>query len=395
MVYTEGNWLNQYVSPKLLDEFQNMNDDFINTLGSPDEGAKTADGLKFNKLANNVGFFVNNTAPFTPNEMPGGKGLVVWETYDTDPTEVSDAEMRALAFDKRSSVRTKHSERFKMGFRDHAIWKLAPSDATNVLMPVMRTTGANDGNGRNRLTFEDLVNYLQKVKALNLADMTQVYMVLCPDHSGDLLLDTKTAAYFSSNNVFFDTATGKVKSVLGFKLFENNACVSYTSASVKKAKGAALGSTDRYASVFYYAPNTVQWINSVKVLYKPETTDTRNASPTSEFRLQAFGIVDRIQDVAVGALISGIASASSPTIHADVSALSFIAAGEAKVVEISCVNNTSVSITGTGFTKAKDGQTITVTAAANVGAARTGTLRITDVVTGGYIEIALSQLAGN
>ena len=395
MVYTEGNWLNQYVSPKLLDEFQNMNDDFINTLGSPDEGAKTADGLKFNKLANNVGFFVNNTAPFTPNEMPGGKGLVVWETYDTDPTEVSDAEMRALAFDKRSSVRTKHSERFKMGFRDHAIWKLAPSDATNVLMPVMRTTGANDGNGRNRLTFEDLVNYLQKVKALNLADMTQVYMVLCPDHSGDLLLDTKTAAYFSSNNVFFDTATGKVKSVLGFKFFENNACVSYTSASVKKAKGAALGSTDRYASVFYYAPNTVQWINSVKVLYKPETTDTRNASPTSEFRLQAFGIVDRIQDVAVGALISGIASASSPTIHADVSALSFIAAGEAKVVEISCVNNTSVSITGTGFTKAKDGQTITVTAAANVGAARTGTLRITDVVTGGYIEIALSQLAGN
>ena len=395
MVYTEGNWLNQYVSPKLLDEFQNMNDDFINTLGTPDEGAKTADGLKFNKLANNVGFFVNNTAPFTPNAMPGGKGLVVWETYDTDPTEVSDAEMRALAFDKRSSVRTKHSERFKMGFRDHAIWKLAPSDATNVLMPVMRTTGANDGNGRNRLTFEDLVNYLQKVKALNLADMTQVYMVLCPDHSGDLLLDTKTAAYFSSNNVFFDTATGKVKSVLGFKFFENNACVSYTSASVKKAKGAALGSTDRYASVFYYAPNTVQWINSVKVLYKPETTDTRNASPTSEFRLQAFGIVDRIQDVAVGALISGIASASSPTIHADVSALSFIAAGEAKVVEISCVNNTSVSITGTGFTKAKDGQTITVTAAANVGAARTGTLRITDVVTGGYIEIALSQLAGN
>ena len=306
MVYTDGNWLNQYVSPKLLDEFQNMNDDFINTLGTPDDGAKTADGLKFNKLANNVSFFVNNTQPFTPKSMTGGKGIVEWEIYDTDPTEVSDAEMRALAFDKRSAVRTKHSEKFRMGFRDHAIWKLAPSDDTNALMPVMRTTGANDGNGRKRLTFEDLVSYLQKVKALNLADMTQVYMVLCSDHSGDLLLDSKTAAYFSTNNVFFDTATGKVKSVLGFKFFENNACVSYTSANVKKAKGSVLGSTDRYASVFYYAPNTVQWINSVKVLYKPETTDTRSASPTSEFRLQAFGIVDRIQDVAVGALISGI-----------------------------------------------------------------------------------------
>jgi len=306
MVYTEGNWLNQYVSPKLLDEFQNMDDAFIQTLGKPDEGAKTSDGLKFNKLENNVQFFVDNTEDFTDTSMPGGKGFVAWEVYDTAPTAVTDAEMKALSFDKRSSVRTKHSEKFKMGFRDHAIWKLAPSNDTNVKMPVMRTTGANDGTGRKRLTFEDLVNYLQKVKALNLADPNQIYMVLCAEHSGDLILDTKTAAFFASNNVFFDPTTGKVRSVLGFKFFENNASVAYTSANVKKAKGAALGSTDRYASVFYYAPNTVAWIDSVKILYSPETTDTKSKSPTSKFRLQAYGIVDRIQDVAVGALISGI-----------------------------------------------------------------------------------------
>lgn len=308
MVYTEGNWLNQYVSPKLLDEFQNMDDAFIQTLGKPDEGAKTSDGLKFNKLENNVQFFVNNTEDFTDTTMPGGKGFIPWELYDTAPTAVTDAEMKALAFDKRSTVRTKHSEKFKMGFRDHAVWKLAPSDDTNVKMPVMRTTGANDGTGRKRLTFEDLVNYLQKVKALNLADPNQIYMVLCAEHSGDLILDTKTAAFFASNNVFFDPTTGKVRSVMGFKFFENNASVSYTSANVKKAKGAALGSTDRYASVFYYAPNTVAWIDSVKILYSPETTDTKSKSPTSKFRLQAYGIVDRIQDVAVGALISGISA---------------------------------------------------------------------------------------
>ncbi|MEA4981413.1 MAG: hypothetical protein VB066_01720 [Paludibacter sp.] len=304
--FTDGNWLNQYVSPKLLDEFQNMDDAFIKTLGKPDEGAKTSDGLKFNKLENNVQFFVNNTEDFEDVPMTGTKGFVPWELYDTAPTPVTDAEMRALSFDKRSSVRTKHSERFRMGFRDHAIWKLAPSDDTNVKMPVMRTSGANDGTGRKRLTFEDLVSYLQKVKALNLADPNEVYMVLCAEHSGDLILDTKTAAFFASNNVFFDPATGKVRSVMGFKFFENNASVAYTSANVKKAKGAALGSTDRYASVFYYAPNTVAWIDSVKILYSPETTDTKSKSPTSKFRLQAYGIVDRIQDVAVGALISGI-----------------------------------------------------------------------------------------
>lgn len=69
--------------------------------------------MKFNKLENNVQFFVNNTEDFEDVPMTGTKGFVPWELYDTAPTPVTDAEMRALSFDKRSSVRTKHSERFK------------------------------------------------------------------------------------------------------------------------------------------------------------------------------------------------------------------------------------------------------------------------------------------
>ena len=76
---------------------------------------------------------------------------------------------------------------------------------------------------------------------------------------------------------------------------------------VKLAKGAALTSTDRVGSTFFYAKNTVYHIEQVKILYSPETQDTESANPTSKFRLQTYGLVDRIEEYGTGAIVSGIA----------------------------------------------------------------------------------------
>jgi hypothetical protein len=195
----------------------------------------------------------------------------------------------------------------KLGIRDHVMWKLAPANSTNANMPVIRTTGANDGTGRLRLTFEDTVMYLEKVKKLNLEHQDELYMILCPEHVTDLILDNNSARFFSDRQIFYDIETGKVRSIMGFKFFDNNAVLAYTDAGAKKPKGAALTATDRVASLMFYAPETVYHIEKVKVLYKPETQDTRSANPTSEFRLQTYGLVDRRRDVGFGAVISGIA----------------------------------------------------------------------------------------
>lgn len=308
MATTEtGNWLNQYVAPQLLLEFKNYKDDFIGVLPGANPAAITADGIRFNKLINNVGFFVNNTEDFTAKKMTGQKVFVPWEKYDTDPTEVDDAEIRGLNYDKRSTVRVKHTEAFKMGIRDHVVWKLAPEVSNNADMPVMRTTGADDGTGRLRLIFGDLVKFLEKVKNLNLPNEQEFYMILCPEHETDLMLDRDSANYFADKNIFFDITTGKVKSVMGFKFFSNNAVLAYDNTGAKKAKGAALVSTDRRASLFFYAPNSVYHINSVKVLYSPETTDTKSADPKSTFRIQTYGLIERVVDYGFGALVSGIA----------------------------------------------------------------------------------------
>jgi len=308
-VAVDGQWLNQYVAPQLLQEFKNFKDDFIGVLPGAPAAAVTADGIRFNKLINNVAFSVDNTDDFTATKMTSQKVFVEWEKYDTAPTSVDDSEIRYLAYDKRAAIKVKHAEAFKMGIRDHVLWKLAPSDATNTDMPVVRTTGPDDGTGRLRLKFADLVTFLETIKKLNLPDESQYYMILCPEHATDLILDRDSAMYFSDKNIFFDVTTGAVKSVMGFKFFTNNASLAYTSTGTKKAKYSANGSTDRNASLFFYAPNAIYHIEAVKVLYKPEFQDTQSANPTSEFRTQTYGIVDRVQEIGFGALVSGIKAA--------------------------------------------------------------------------------------
>ena len=302
---TTGNYLNQYVAPQLLSEFKNYKDDFVGVIPGVPKQAISADGIRFNRLIGNVGFFVGNTAEFVPKKMTGDKVFVAWEKYDTDPTEVDDSEIRNLNYDKRNEVRVKHTEAFKLGYRDHILHKLCPGDDTSATMPVMRTTGAADGT-RKRLTFADVVKYLELVKKLNLPQANEVYLVLCPEHATDLILDRDSAAYFANKDIFFDVKTGAVKSVMGFKFFENNFCPAFTSAGVKKAAGSALGATDRNASVFFYAPNALRHLESVKILYSPETTDTKSADPKSIFRTQTYGLVDRIVDYGFGAIVSGI-----------------------------------------------------------------------------------------
>lgn len=301
---TDGNYLNQYVAPQLLAERRNYKDDFMGVLGSVPTQAITADGVRYNKLINNVGFLVNNSSDFTAKAMTGKKVFVEWEKYDTEPTSVDDAEIRSLAYDKRNIVRVKHKESFQIGIRNHVLNKLAPSDSTNADMPVMRTTGVDDGAGRKRLTFADLAKYLETVKKLNLALEDQLYMVLCPAHATDLIIDKDASTYFVNRELYIDPISGKVRSFMGFKFFENNDCPMYTSAGVKKAVGAAGATGDQQASVFFYAPNTIYHLESVKILYSPETTDTKSANPTSTYREQTYGLVDRIEDFGVGAIIS-------------------------------------------------------------------------------------------
>ena len=205
----DGLYLNKYVDPQLLIERRNYRADFMQVLGSVPAGALAADGVRRNKLINNVGFRVNNTEDFEPKQMTGKNYIVPWEIYDTEPSSCTDDEIRYLAFDKRAAIRVKHNEAFQVGIRNHVLHKLAPEDDSNEEMPVIRTTGEKDINGRLRLSYKDLVDFATLAKTWNLPVTDALYMVLSPLHMGDLLLDKDASKYFYDRTFYLDPATGK------------------------------------------------------------------------------------------------------------------------------------------------------------------------------------------
>lgn len=296
-----GLWLNQYVSPQLLEEFKNYKDDFIATLVAAPKGAIAADGIRMHKLINNVDFRINNSDEFTPTKMDGKKTIIEWDKLDTTPTFVDDAEIRSLAFDKRAAVRMKHSDAWKIGLRNYVLQKLAPqANATG--LPVLRTTGAVV-NGRRRLTYADLIEFWSTVEGLNLRDKKQFNFVLCQEHKQDLILDRANTNNY--RDIVIDPKTGELKKFYTLNIFENNYNPKYDAGGNLKAIGSVANATDKNASIFFYAPNTVHHVNEVKILYKPETTDTRSADPTSEFRLQSYGLTNKTQEYGFGAIVSG------------------------------------------------------------------------------------------
>lgn len=300
----DGLWLQQYVAPGLLQEFRNYNDAFISVLPRANAAAVTADGIRFNKLINNVGFKVNNTDPFVAAKMLGKKGVVLWDKLDTTPTEVDDAEIRGLAFDKRSAVRGKHTEAFQIGVRDYTLRKLAPAAAT-AGMPIMRTTGPDDGTGRKRMTYADMITWYTQLDLLNLPNKNALNQVLSQKHKQDLILERSETSNYR-DGIIIDQSTGELKQFYSMKIWENNANPVYIPNNTLKPEGAAAAGTDRDASVFFYADNAVYYIDSVKLLYTPENIDTTSADPTSKFRTQTYGLCDKVQEHGFGAIVSGI-----------------------------------------------------------------------------------------
>lgn len=309
MTLETGTWLKQFVDPMLLSEFKNYKDDFIGTLVPAPKAAIDTDGIKFNKLINAVGLHVNKTTAFTPVAIDSQKGLVEWDKLDTDLTTVTDAELRAMPFDKDSAIKKMHTDSWKIGIRNYVMYKLAAaSNSANT--PVIRTTGADvalaGGQTRKRLTINDLVNFISQIKALNLPDVNGYYMILCAEHEADLLLERNDKTVQNRGDLIVNSSTGKIERLYELKFFTNNFNVTYTSAGALKAQGATAVATDRNASIFYYAPNTVYHIENVMSLYTPMQQSTRTVNPQADYRLHSYGLCDKKQDIGFGAIVSAV-----------------------------------------------------------------------------------------
>ncbi|MFC4262466.1 hypothetical protein ACFOWM_06240 [Ferruginibacter yonginensis] len=192
---------------------------------------------------------VNNTTyPIDVQEFEDDTISLTLDKFQTKVTTLSDDQTKGSSYDKIVEVTKGHVEPLAQTKYVKALHAIAPQTNT-ARTPVILTTGDDDGTGRRRLTYDDLVRFK---KAIDDTDCNPLgrRLVLCNDHWNDLLLDRK-----NFGDQFINYKTGSVLEVLGFTFYQWIQTPKYTSAGAKVAFGAVAPAGSRAASVFFQKDN--------------------------------------------------------------------------------------------------------------------------------------------
>lgn len=240
---------------------------------------------------------INNTTYPIPIQVLDQEDVIVQlDKFSTKATPVTDDELYAMSFDKIATVKGKHGSAIAKTKIAKAIHSLAPSGDT-AAMPVILTTGADDGTGRKKLVWADLLTLKRKLDNLEVAEEGR-RLVLSTDHLNDLL-----EADEKFKDQFYSAATGTIYNRYGFELYSYVKMPYYTVATkAKKAFGSIPSAGDRQASVFFSLERAAKATGWTKMYYSEAKSDPQNQRNLVNFR--HYFIVMPTREEARGAIIS-------------------------------------------------------------------------------------------
>lgn len=254
------------------------------------------DAIKIPKrgLAPNV-LINNNVYPIVSNKRDDGHIILSLNKYDTENTTVTDDELYALPYDKLGDVQQQHREELEDKTAQHALHSIAPDNSATT--PVLKTTGADDGTGRRRLTAKDLIDFKKALDKLLVPKDGRV-LVLCPDHVADLLIEDLTFKTRYQNA----TSGAIADNYYGFKTYESTYCPKYNATTLQRIAFGSAGAGVE-GSIAFYKKNVVKAPGSVTRYAKAAADNPEMRENTIGFRLWFIAVA--IKDEGVAAMISG------------------------------------------------------------------------------------------
>lgn len=238
----------------------------------------------------------NTTYPIPLQALAENDVPIALDKYNTSRTPITDDELFALSYKKMGVVINRHGLAIKIGKTKKSIHALAPSGNT-AAMPVLLTTGGDDGTGRKKLTWDDVVALKRKLDNLEYPEDDR-RLVLCADHINDLINNDQR---FS--NMYYNRVDGKPFNQLGFEIMDYVSNPYYTPATkAKLSYGAVPAATDRRASVFFCKNRTAKASGWTKMYYKAAeiSPDTQQ----NEINFRHYWIVLPTEEAARGAIVS-------------------------------------------------------------------------------------------
>lgn len=214
----------------------------------------------------------NTTYPIDIQNLDDGDIPISLDKYQTKATRITDDELHAISYDKMQSVIERHRDAVNETKYAKAIHALAPQSNTAATF-VSGTTGAASPDGTRAMLIRADIIGLKKAFDDQRIPVSGRVLVLCTDHVQDLLQNDQK---FSEQ--YYNYTTGKISNLYGFEVYEYAECPYFTQAGAKVAYGGVPGSTDRRASVAFYAPRMFRATGST-------TTYPTPAEATNQERL--------------------------------------------------------------------------------------------------------------
>lgn len=288
--------LNRVVIAELLKQFKDLKDDFMGTLRSMDDKVNN-DVIDFNEIGAPPDVLVDNTIyPIASAQRTDTKRPVSLFKLETENTTITDDELRALPYDKKSSVMEQHKDALKLASIRLGLYSLAPAgDGANT--PVIKTSGVN-ADGRLRLTTADIILLKDRADTL-MIPLESRKLVLSSKHVNDLLLIDQ-----SFKDRYYSTETGKmIANISGFQIFESLHNPTFNG-DAKVAYGAAAAEGDQYASTFFSNQNAMKATGSLSMYASLASADPEMRESKIGFRM--YHIVSLINAKGAGAIIDTI-----------------------------------------------------------------------------------------
>lgn len=242
----------------------------------------------------------NSTYPIALQAYTDAEVTVQLDKYQTKVTTLSDDQVIGASYDRIDSATRSHTEAILIKKYSKGIHALAPAGNT-ANTPVINTTGADDGTGRKRLVYADLVAMKGKFDVMEIPAAGR-RLVLSTDHWNDLLLDRE-----NFGDILVKYTTGEVMPTLaGFEIYQFVANPYFAAvAKTKVVFGVAPGAGDYRASVAFYVPNVVKKTGITKQYFAAASIDPE--SQTNKINYRHYFIVLPAELKYIGAIASGAA----------------------------------------------------------------------------------------
>jgi len=236
----------------------------------------------------------NNTYPISILPRTDVNHTFNLDTFETVNTLVRRPEVIEYSYDQLASVLMGHKNTLRASTGEKAAHAIAPqSDTADT--PVIPTTGADNGEGKKRLTVSDILFLKRRYDTLE-APKEDRYLVLHPNHIEDLILHDLEA--FKD---ITDFVNGTPKRFAGFNILEFTRNARYNKNDLTKvAFEDAAAATDTFSSFAFQREEVMKADGGVYMYKKENDPELRGTIVGFDKRF----ICMPIRNKAVGSIVS-------------------------------------------------------------------------------------------